>query len=54
MLKAPQVDAGCYSFRSQKAYVTVIVKTQGELAITNVPLTLLDAVNKAGGLSDNR
>ncbi|WP_228937735.1 polysaccharide biosynthesis/export family protein [Paraburkholderia saeva] len=52
-IKNPQVDVRILSYRSQKVQVTGQVKTPGPLAISDVPLSLVDAITRSGGLTND-
>ena len=49
VLQKPQVDVKVVAYRSQKVYVGGEVKTPAVYTITDVPFTLAEAVNRAGG-----
>lgn len=48
-IKDPQVELEIAAFRSQRVFVVGEVKAPGNLAITDVPMRIADAIGQAGG-----
>lgn len=52
-IKSPQIDVSVAAFRSQRVFVTGAVMVPSVVPISNIPLTLLDAVNISGGVGED-
>lgn len=50
-VKNPQVAVRIVSFRSRRAYVEGEVRNPGTQIFTDVPMTLAEAINRAGGIT---
>jgi polysaccharide biosynthesis/export protein len=53
VIKDPQVTVRIQSFRSRRAYVEGEVRNPGTQIFTDVPMTLPEAINRAGGITPN-
>ncbi|HWI83890.1 polysaccharide biosynthesis/export family protein [Ramlibacter sp.] len=53
VIKEPQVTVRIQSFRSRRAYVEGEVRQPGTQIFTDVPMTLPEAINRAGGVTPN-
>lgn len=52
-IKDPQVVVRINSFRSRRAYVDGEVRSPGTVIFTDIPMTLPEAINRAGGITAN-
>lgn len=52
-IRDPQVTVRIQSFRSRRVYVEGEVRSPGSQIVTDVPMTLSEAINRAGGITSN-
>lgn len=52
-IRDPQVTVRLQAFRAGRVYVDGEVRTPGQLAINDIPMTLPEALSRAGGLTAN-
>jgi len=52
-LTEPQIDVFIAAYNSKRFHVTGAVASPGSVPVTNVPLTILDAINEVGGPTQN-
>jgi polysaccharide export outer membrane protein len=53
VFRDPQVSVRVNSFRSQRAYLEGEFRTPGVMVFSDIPMTLAEAINRAGGLTTN-
>lgn len=53
VFRDPQISVRVEAFRSKRAYMDGEVRTPGLVLFTDIPMTLAEAINRAGGLTPN-
>jgi len=53
VFKSPQLSVRVTAFRSKRAYVEGEVRTPGLMVFTDIPMTLAEALSRAGGFAPN-
>ncbi|MFP5477548.1 MAG: polysaccharide biosynthesis/export family protein [Gammaproteobacteria bacterium] len=51
-IQSPQVSVRIQAFRSRRAYVEGQVRAPGSQIFTDLPMTMAEAINRAGGITD--